>query len=592
MAIIEPAYTKLNLTYPQEPFNDTGSLDNRNTSIPSILAGLLVPHIVCTVFLLARVCSRLFILRKWFHDDTLIVAAWLFSTAVCTVYSIAASIPDLSAAVLLGENQTYTMTTYLGLIFYQLTLLLTKLSILSFYLRIFSSRPIERRLAIFTIAVVVAYGIPLLAISVFQCHPSSSSSFFSHSIPKCFNFTPLLIASASLHTATDAWLIVMIAPVISRLAIPRGQKVALATVLSLSVFVIAASLTRLQLSLHAGYKPEGSTRVTNTLAFFVMTVLECDVALLCACAPTLRPILARIWPVLMGEAAPAARRRRRRRLRRRGADDESGTDEEDSVNLTVVSYHGYPWAQQTTTITTTPPQGKAPGTSNLPAEMSIPIPPRPAMLRTPTTLSLRSFMSTITPRSRGHTVTARHDREREVLLLADDDDPEVVAERKRRSSVGFEGYYDQYIGYGGDAGEKRRSSASGGGVRDSLVGGRREHWGDSQESFVLGCTLDVVSLDDSPKYEALSYVCGDPADTRGILVNGLSHDVTVILEAALRGLRYLMASHAGSGQTRSASTRPTDWAWVALESSVTRTRAACGLSRNSDSPALHHSSYG
>ncbi|KAB5566283.1 integral membrane protein [Coniochaeta sp. 2T2.1] len=436
MAIIEPAYTKLNLTYPQEPFNNTGSLGNRNASIPSILAGLLVPHIVCTIFLLARVYSRLFVLRKWFHDDTLILAAWLFSTAVCTVYSIAASIPNLSSAVLLGSSQTYTLTTYLGLIFYQVTLLLTKQSILSFYLRMFSSRPIERRLAIFTIAVVTAYGIPLLAISVFQCHPSSSSSFFSHPIPKCFNFTPLLIASASLHTATDAWLIVMIAPVISRLAIPRGQKVALATVLSLSVFVIAASLTRLQLSLHAGYKPEGSTRVTNTLAFFVMTVLECDVALLCACAPTLRPVLARIWPVLMGEAAPAARRRRRRRLRRRGAaGNESGTDEEDSVNLTVVSYHGYPWAQQHDT--TGPAQGKAPGTSNLPAEMSIPIPPRPAMLRTPTTLSLQSFMSTITPRSRGHTISARDDREREVLLLADDDDPEV-------------------------------------------------HWGDSQESFVLG----------------------------------------------------------------------------------------------------------
>lgn len=51
------------------------------------------------------------------------------------------------------------------------------------------------------------------------------------------------------------------------------------------------------------------------------------------------------------------------------------------------------------------------------------------------------------------------------------------------------------------------------------------------------CTLHVTSLDESPKYEAISYVWGDPADTRCISVNGHCRDVTVSLEAALRGLR-------------------------------------------------------
>ena len=77
---------------------------------------------------------------------------------------------------------------------------------------------------------------------------------------------------------------------------------ALAAVLSLSVFVIAASLTRLQLALHAGFRPPGSGGgsgsdtagagagsgvhgVSNTLAFYIMTVLECDLAIVCASAP-------------------------------------------------------------------------------------------------------------------------------------------------------------------------------------------------------------------------------------------------------------------------------------------------------------------
>lgn len=278
MAGIEPSYTKFNLTYPAPPFNSTGtvflndtgpsssSLDTYNISnIPSIVAGLLVPHAVCTLFLLARVWSRLLLLRKWFRDDTLILAAWLCSTAVCAAYAIAAQTPNLDNAVLRGGSSgsggggAYSLTTYLGLIFYQLALLLTKLSILSFYLRMFSSRPVERALALATVGVVVAYGVPLLAISILQCPPPSSSGDGFSSFPrpttgKCFAFTPLLIASASLHTATDAWLIALVAPCVSRLAIPRGQKAALAAVLSLGVFVIAASLTRLQLSLRGDRK--------------------------------------------------------------------------------------------------------------------------------------------------------------------------------------------------------------------------------------------------------------------------------------------------------------------------------------------------
>jgi hypothetical protein len=49
--------------------------------------------------------------------------------------------------------------------------------------------------------------------------------------------------------------------------------------------------------------------------------------------------------------------------------------------------------------------------------------------------------------------------------------------------------------------------------------------------------LQVVSLDDSPVYEALSYVWGDPGITKPIIVNGRQMNVTVSLEAAFRKFR-------------------------------------------------------
>ena len=464
---------------------------------------------MCTLFVLARMWSRLRLLGTWFPDDTLIVLAWVFSTAVCVVYSIAAVTPDIRQAVVLTTSigdggdagggggglidydaeaiQPYMLRTYLGLIFYQLCLCLTKLSILAFYLRMFYPRPLERRLAWATVAFVLAYGVPLLAMSIFQCHPAPGQ-FFGAPM-RCFGFTPLLIASASLHTATDAWLIVMVIPCIIRLDLPPRQKLALAVVLSLSIFVIAASLTRLQLSLHANYRPAGSgVQVANTLGFFVMTILECDIALICASAPTLRPLIARLWPK-MGMGEPVLRRRSRRRRRRisrfgLGSDRDDDDDDDNSVNLTtVVSYHGYPWVERRRQQ-----DGRSPSAPPLPRSKSgsladvaavghcPPAPPAPAFHRTPTTLSLRSFMSSMAPRSRG-VMTAGGDRDAE-------DRANLLDLESRRSSVGFEGYHDQYLGYGEEKKGRSRSgsklSALGGG------GGGYNRWTGSQESFVLG----------------------------------------------------------------------------------------------------------
>lgn len=259
--------------------------------------------------------------------------------------------------------------------------------------------------------------------------------------------------------------------------------------MSLSVCVVAASLTRLQLSLHAG-----GGEVKNTMAFFVMTVLECDVAVVCACAPTLRPLLGKVWPG--GWMGDGGERKRRRRLRRRRSEGEMEEVEEDgSVNLTVVSYHGYPWAQKMDGAGTNVSMAWE-RERDADLDVALPTVPVPAAFRTPTTLSLRSFMSQIAPRSRGQTVRGE---DREVLL----------GDERRRSSVAFEGYYDQYLGYGAE--EKRRSRRG-----NSWVGGAAWAPGDSQESFVMGVNdpasptrLSPVSAGSGMAYPGLADETGE-----------------------------------------------------------------------------------
>ncbi|GKT65740.1 integral membrane protein [Colletotrichum tofieldiae] len=357
-----------------------------DADVPFFMAGIFLPHAICTLFIFARVVCSVWVIRKWFVDDTLIFLSWLFSTALCVVYGITATTPSLlgappDEASAQKDANPYIMRTYLGLIYYQLCLCLTKLSILAFYLRMFASRPKERYLAWAAIAFVFAYSAPMLLMSFLQCHPVPGQ-FFGQPM-MCFGFPELLISSASLHSATDAWLIVMVIPCVMRLDLPRRQKVALGLVMSLGIFVIVASMVRLQLSLHLLYRPN-SAAVRNTLGFFVMTVLECDIALICASAPTLRPLLARMFPGAMSGA------------KRRSLEAATG----QSFDLTSLTYHGYPWATPNTPFA----RSRNASVASYLNKPRMPPPPVPALSmshRAPTTLSLGNMITGTAPRSRG-----------------------------------------------------------------------------------------------------------------------------------------------------------------------------------------------
>ncbi len=114
-----------------------------------------------------------------------------------------------------------------------------------------------------------------------------------------------------------------------------------------------------------------------------------------------------------------------------------------------------------------------------------PPPPMPVVLavqRTPTTLSLRSFVSGMAPRSRG-----RLEGEDRAGLLGEEVQGGVDGvSSRRRSSVGLEAYYEQFMGH--DDAERRKSRAGGWAEARRSRGSQcySGQWADSQESFVLG----------------------------------------------------------------------------------------------------------
>ncbi|KAK1580718.1 uncharacterized protein LY79DRAFT_636443 [Colletotrichum navitas] len=391
-----------------------------DAGIPFYMVGIFLPHAVCTLFIFSRVVCRTWVTRKWFLDDTLMFLSWLFSTALCVVYAITALTPWLLGAPVDGASSIldanpYIMRTYLGLIYYQLSLCLTKLSILAFYMRVFACRPRERFLARAGVVFVFLYSVPMLLMSFLQCHPGPGL-FFGQPM-MCFNFPDLLISSASLHSATDAGLIVMVIPTVRRLDIPHRQKVALGAVMSLGIFVIVASMVRLQLSLHLQYRPD-SAAVRNTLGFFVMTVLECNVALICASAPTLRPLLAKLFPRWMNSAQ-----------RRRSLEPSTG----QSFDLTSLTYNGYPWAAPGSRSSAAAGRSRNGSVGSHLGKPRMPAPPGRVLSmtqRSPTTLGLGNMIIGTAPRVAQRT--------RALPLAADDCSKRMMYETwdaKRSSSI-------------------------------------------------------------------------------------------------------------------------------------------------------------
>ncbi|TGJ79444.1 hypothetical protein E0Z10_g9318 [Xylaria hypoxylon] len=66
----------------------------------------------------------------------------------------------------------------------------------------------------------------------------------------------------------------------------------------------------------------------------------------------------------------------------------------------------------------------------------------------------------------------------------------------------------------------------------------------------IKCELHVVSLDDQPKYEALSYVWGPPIDLVDIDVNSIAFSATPNLHAALKRLREQIPGARSNGDSR------------------------------------------
>ncbi|OBT98489.1 hypothetical protein VE01_03488 [Pseudogymnoascus verrucosus] len=269
---------------------------------------------IATLFVVARLVTRLGIVKRSTLDDLMIVVGWTLALGVTLSITIGVAkglgrhdvdIPPQSLDDLRKCEYTFS-------VLYNPALMATKTSILIFYLCLSKNMKYFRLATYLTIAVVIIAGTILTFFNIFVCDPITKT-FSNSSTQKCIRLVTLYFAASPTNVATDIVILILPIPILTGMQLPRKQKVILVFTFALGIFVMIVDVIRINalqntiLIITAGGPVPTTTdslEDTTDFAYLVSPALmwsavEINVGIICACIPTLRPLVKRVVPWLI-----------------------------------------------------------------------------------------------------------------------------------------------------------------------------------------------------------------------------------------------------------------------------------------------------
>ncbi|KAK4203920.1 hypothetical protein QBC40DRAFT_273610 [Triangularia verruculosa] len=271
-----------------------------NISLDVILASVLSP-IFAIVFVALRFYTSRYILGVIHKDDWLILIA-----VVISVLSSATLITmtkfglgyHLRYLIGLGTWQARTLLLLVGFpatIMSNLSVLFIKCSILVFYLRFSTTRLFNRVIYVMLVIVVIANSLAAFG-TLFICQPMAA--FWDKNVKggSCIDGDAWYAWLIILNCVTDFILLVLPLWLLAPLKIGFSQKTAIAAILGTGGFVVGISVFRVVVVSQGWDKYDFTYRFAVN---YIWSTIETNVAIVCACAPTLRALVGRYVPSLL-----------------------------------------------------------------------------------------------------------------------------------------------------------------------------------------------------------------------------------------------------------------------------------------------------
>ncbi|KAK4183398.1 hypothetical protein QBC35DRAFT_114423 [Podospora australis] len=197
------------------------------------------------------------------------------------------------------EMSALERAAWYGILFYNLSLSFSRISILLLYRRIFTYSWAKRAIQI-TLVLVVAIGIWLVVSVCTACIPLEAFWNWSLFWTQHVYCQPINLwwANAALHIVSDLVVMALPMPVLSSLKLPRRQKYALVGVFALGFFVCIVSVIRLTALIDVVKKQAVDATYTSANMIY-WTSVEVNAAISCACIMTLKPFIQKMFPRLL-----------------------------------------------------------------------------------------------------------------------------------------------------------------------------------------------------------------------------------------------------------------------------------------------------
>ncbi|KAL1981889.1 hypothetical protein VTN96DRAFT_2018 [Rasamsonia emersonii] len=248
---------------------------------------------MATCLVSARLYTRIHIIHRIESNDLMVIAALVFSFVFMGLfiaeakYGMGKHMADIPPKILTKQMKAFWLT----IPFYNAAVICAKASILLQYFRVFPTK--RMRIACWAMLFVLAsYGTWAVVSAFLNCIPVSK--FWAPETPGyCLSMKGLWFSNASMHITTDLAILILPIPALSTLDLPKRQKIALMGIFAVGGFVCITSIIRLvSLKVIA----DSSDPTYDNVGAATWSSIECNTGIICACLPTLRPLISRILP--------------------------------------------------------------------------------------------------------------------------------------------------------------------------------------------------------------------------------------------------------------------------------------------------------
>ncbi|VUC23772.1 unnamed protein product [Clonostachys rosea] len=269
----------------------------------NIYVGIGITWFAAVISMVMRVAARRLTKVNWWYDDWFCIAAFLFATGYCAIlihwtkyWYLGKLMPDSL------DEQTRELILYnsrlLGFfnsLCYASSLATSKISILSFYWRLFSQSVI--RIPILVMLVMSVIWIILRTFMlIFRCVPVQSIWDKTITDSVCnINSGQFFFGTIITHFIMDV--IILTLPIIEvyRLRLRLGQKLAIIALFVLGTIVcVASAFVLVEL---VNYNNDTTQMPYDYAMYCILGAVEVNIAIVSACFPLLRPVFRYILPM-------------------------------------------------------------------------------------------------------------------------------------------------------------------------------------------------------------------------------------------------------------------------------------------------------